>query len=110
ACSTAVPSRPRRRPTPPLFPYTTLFRSRKGRHLHQPPRPSAKTQLCADPARGGAAGQRDIHALVGSCRREKRLHDDGGDFCGVEDRKSTRLNSSHQIISYAAFCMEKTTP
>src|SRR5438552_7192009 len=27
--------------------------------------------------------------------------------CGVEDRKSTRLNSSHQIISYAVFCLKK---
>ena len=35
-------------------------------------------------ARGRAAGQRDIHAFVGSCRREKRLYDDGGDFRGVE--------------------------
>src|SRR5207244_12944692 len=32
---------------------------------------------------------------------------DAGDFLAVEDRKSTRLNSSHQIISYAVFCLKK---
>src|SRR5258708_18997634 len=31
----------------------------------------------------------------------------GGDFDVAEDRKSTRLNSSHQIISYAVFCLKK---
>src|SRR5258708_13882887 len=30
-------------------------------------------------------------------------------YCPIEDRKSTRLNSSHQIISYAVFCLKKKT-
>src|SRR5437899_5332808 len=43
------------------------------------------------------------HESLGICRREtKRLGD-----CGIQDRKSTRLNSSHLGISYAVFCLKK---
>src|SRR5438552_10256793 len=67
----------RRPPRSTLFPYTTLFRS-----------PSIETnQLsfsCPSPKRNGTSSSRT--------RR---------------DRKSTRLNSSHQIISYAVFCLKK---
>src|SRR5947208_3755681 len=53
------------------------------------------------------------------CDRGPRVHGPGGDglrshprdhlwtFCEWGDRKSTRLNSSHQIISYAVFCLKK---
>src|SRR5438552_18839522 len=75
-------------PRPPrstLFPYTTLFRS---------PRPRA-------PARVAASGTPPRRAC---CAR-------GGRGClrssSPADRKSTRLNSSHQIISYAVFCLKK---
>src|SRR5205807_5685989 len=34
----------------------------------------------------------------------------GGAFLAVLDRKSTRLNSSHLVISYAVFCSKKTSP
>src|SRR5438094_2042449 len=61
-------------PRSPLFPYTTLFRSRRGRL----------------PRRLRAHGRGPAHA------REP-----------VEDRKSTRLNSSHRTISYAVFCLKK---
>src|SRR5207244_9121031 len=67
----------RRPPRSTLFPYTTLFRSRE-RH---PPD--------ADPFRPGG---------------DRR---DGGGRDRPRDRKSTRLNSSHQIISYAVFCLKK---
>src|SRR5438552_7934716 len=76
-------------PRPPrstLFPYTTLFRS--GR----PSRPHPAQRL-----RLRAVHRRSRGALRG---REARLHRD-------RDRKSTRLNSSHQIISYAVFCLKK---
>src|SRR5947208_15458428 len=43
----------------------------------------------------------DFHALAGSRHLEPR---------SGEDRKSTRLNSSHQIISYAVFCLKKKNP
>src|SRR5947208_8235601 len=78
-----------RPPRSTLFPYTTLFRShafdrhprRRGRR-----RDGAEDLGCRRPAH--RAGQ----------QRRRQLH---------QDRKSTRLNSSHQIISYAVFCLKK---
>src|SRR5258708_39618703 len=76
----------RRPPRSTLFPYTTLFRSQApvgaGAHLHL-------VVLRDQPA------QRHAREVV-------ELRQDGG-----LDRKSTRLNSSHQIISYAVFCLKK---
>src|SRR5438552_9531285 len=69
----------RRPPRSTLFPYTTLFRS-----LH---------------AVGHAI---EIATDLRSHRRVGSLFQ-----CVYEDRKSTRLNSSHQIISYAVFCLKK---
>src|SRR6478672_5358625 len=62
----------RRPPRSPLFPYTTLFRSRAPDRVHLRP-------------------------------RRRPLGDDGRD----RDRKSTRLNSSHDQTSYAVFCLKK---
>src|SRR5436305_2696110 len=75
----------RRPPRSTLFPYTTLFRSLTT--ASPKPAPPAPTQspTGAIPLRGAAA------ALV--------KH--------MEDRKSTRLNSSHVRISYAVFCLKK---
>src|SRR2546426_9059586 len=69
----------RRPPRSTLFPYTTLFRS-SARRYHQPYIPEGRlcpTALSRDSDRTG------------------------------EDRKSTRLNSSHLVISYAVFCLKK---
>src|SRR3712207_8139621 len=83
----------RRPPRSTLFPYTTLFRSEqnevicRGRARRNPLGDEAR----AHPARGFAA------VLVG--REVRVVH--------VEDRKSTRLNSSHANISYAVFCLKK---
>src|SRR5258708_21642851 len=79
----------RRPPRSTLFPYTTLFRSRKMRS------PESKQNF----------------ALI----RERILSQEGKEYWRsveefVEDRKSTRLNSSHQIISYAVFCLKKKKP
>src|SRR5438552_14930102 len=71
----------RRPPRSTLFPYTTLFRSR---------------WRC-----GVSAGCRKI-LQRGSWRRRRTAR---WTCCG--DRKSTCLNSSHQIISYAVFCLKK---
>src|SRR5258708_25044923 len=81
----------RRPPRSTLFPYTTLFRS---------PRPRDDAQV-QDP------GVRRAHQH--RAQRDAVAHDvDGGDRdLGEPDRKSTRLNSSHQIISYAVFCLKK---
>src|SRR5258708_27047001 len=72
----------RRPPRSTLFPYTTLFRSGLGM------------------VRLAAASYRHREAESGAFRAGR---------AGVPetDRKSTRLNSSHQIISYAVFCLKK---
>src|SRR3712207_7469098 len=85
----------RRPPRSTLFPYTTLFRSGLGgfRRL--------RSRLRAGVYRGGApARERGLPiARLGRRRRERGEAD--------EDRKSTRLNSSHANISYAVFCLKK---
>src|SRR2546427_4852988 len=76
----------RRPPRSTLFPYTTLFRS------VLPPAPLARELECLDPI---------VH--LGEIRRPDRATD----LSQVQDRKSTRLNSSHSQISYAVFCLKK---
>src|SRR3712207_8163245 len=91
----------RRPPKSTLFPYTTLFRSHQRGGL-------ARGLEAADgplrPALDGVAdrGVQADHAQDG-CRLENPARGDG------EDRKSTRLNSSHANISYAVFCLKKKT-
>src|SRR2546427_3258720 len=76
----------RRPPRSTLFPYTTLFRSKRRRRLH----PRARRLTCWwreeqwSPWTQSAAWSRT-----------------------ARDRKSTRLNSSHSQISYAVFCLKK---
>src|SRR3712207_7507082 len=90
----------RRPPRSTLFPYTTLFRSYQG-PLRTALRRPARGEAMAAPGRtlGGAGPQndRDQHW-------QRRLG--GGGL--TQDRKSTRLNSSHANISYAVFCLKKT--
>src|SRR3712207_7414412 len=69
----------RRPPRSTLFPYTTLFRS---------------SGMGVRPLRAG-----DARARRGPARARGRDHE--------QDRKSTRLNSSHANISYAVFCLKK---
>src|SRR3712207_8431345 len=83
----------RRPPRSTLFPYTTLFRS-------------ARAALAAFDGIGGLerwiAGQPWEPAMGGW----DVLRDLQGCHFRVEDRKSTRLNSSHANISYAVFCLQ----
>src|SRR5256885_7415896 len=79
----------RRPPRSTLFPYTTLFRSLAEDRLVQ-------TQFAAD-AEGAQRGL-DRAGLVPKL--------DAKGLVGL-DRKSTRLNSSHLVISYAVFCLKK---
>src|SRR5438309_8714525 len=81
----------RRPPRSTLFPYTTLFRSGGGIDH----RALEAHQL--GPGERHALG---AHALAAEVARG--LHGLGG-----QDRKSTRLNSSHSSISYAVFCLKK---
>src|SRR5690349_21933837 len=93
-----------------LFPYTTLFRScvacPQDRDLA---RRRAQRDRQIDPGRGVGIGAPDD--LVGAVDREARgARDDrvpGVDQRPLQDRKSTRLNSSHVEISYAVFCLKK---
>src|SRR2546421_3384898 len=83
----------RRPPRSTLFPYTTLFRSQQvGRRL---------TGLEGQPDLDLARGE-----VVGSRRHGRREQGPGRDL-DRGDRKSTRLNSSHDQISYAVFCLKK---
>src|SRR2546422_6696104 len=89
----------RRPPRSTLFPYTTLFRSRMQRVGAG--RERIRIGVVHDPN----PGSRDTG-------RNGRLLDHVDQLLflrigGVEDRKSTRLNSSHGYISYAVFCLKK---
>src|SRR5438034_8003337 len=85
-------------PRSTLFPYTTLFRSQdsdrtvdpQGRRQGQGGR---QTGDHAAKGPGAAVSHRGAHRVETSARRA--------------DRKSTRLNSSHTVISYAVFCLKK---
>src|SRR5438552_5783562 len=83
----------RRPPRSTLFPYTTLFRSLRPR---RPPAPRAA------PRPHPLAVEAPLRAPAQRVR-----HPDRARVAGMRDRKSTRLNSSHQIISYAVFCLKK---
>src|SRR5258708_13081395 len=72
----------RRPPRSTLFPYTTLFRSLR--------RERSRIVALQEVLHGFCTGARQWHV--------------------ERDRKSTRLNSSHQIISYAVFCLKKKNP
>src|SRR5690349_22761883 len=86
----------RRPPRSTLFPYTTLFRSNR-RRSPGPARNGRKTHTRARPAAAGGAGR---VAPAGP------LPGRGYAFY-AQDRKSTRLNSSHVENSYAVFCLKK---
>src|SRR5207247_10609971 len=87
-----VPIRLRRPPTSPLFPYTTLFRSRVT--SSNEPAFVVEEPIC------GAA-------FVSATCVADALSDVFPWAEAMEDRKSTRLNSSHEWISYAVFCLKK---
>src|SRR5256885_12150130 len=100
----------RRPPRSTLFPYTTLFRSDGalvgGRAAQAPREGSGQGLLEAPrprPRRRAAAALR--RARAGPAHADQR-----GRAPRLErgrDRKSTRLNSSHLVISYAVFCLKK---
>src|SRR5258708_18254686 len=87
----------RRPPRSTLFPYTTLFRSMIDA-VGEP------QKCCA----GDQAGVAQMQAEQDK-RKSAECQSHQQDFAGADmiDRKSTRLNSSHQIISYAVFCLKK---
>src|SRR3712207_8578910 len=84
----------RRPPRSTLFPYTTLFRSQMGL-LRNP------TLEAADVF--GRANEEGLDRTV----LEEKTRQEAGQKTVGQDRKSTRLNSSHANISYAVFCLKK---
>src|SRR5260221_8082349 len=98
----------RRPPRSTLFPYTTLFRS-----SFTTPRPGRR-MFGWDTSLGGRGHARapptvgDAHACLPGARSD--MVGDGADvspFSTTSDRKSTHLNSSHTVSSYAVFCLKK---
>src|SRR2546422_7729578 len=87
----------RRPPRSTLFPYTTLFRSERNKHLGRRGEP-ARRRRRTEPADEKAQGEQ----TEARCDHLDRVRNDVG-----RDRKSTRLNSSHGYISYAVFCLKK---
>src|SRR2546430_7533088 len=91
----------RRPPRSPLFPYTTLFRSR-GLEQELAGREIERRQP------GRRAPSVDRQQEIVAAALEPVVGEDGAGGDGLdEDRKSTRLNSSHSQISYAVFCLKK---
>src|SRR5256885_3458708 len=77
----------RRPPRSTLFPYTTLFRSREAEEQRDGP---------------------DLHGADLTVPGVEPPHQGGAhEHADNTDRKSTRLNSSHLVISYAVFCLKK---
>src|SRR5256885_12070363 len=95
----------RRPPRSTLFPYTTLFRSLFGEAMRSGEAieiPAAIRDLASTP------GEADPRVVLRRVAAEfipfaERI------IAGSIDRKSTRLNSSHLVISYAVFCLKKKT-
>src|SRR2546422_5544185 len=81
----------RRPPRSTLFPYTTLFRSRDQPKPSE--RPETFDRMLPSVTPGTSVGEASGYSVV-----------------VPEDRKSTRLNSSHGYISYAVFCLKKKKP
>src|SRR5205807_10092518 len=81
-------------PTSTLFPYTTLFRSYRA------------IRICIV-FRSGTAAYREPHDLDSGVCKCKPIFLEWRSGSTKLDRKSTRLNSSHLVISYAVFCLQK---
>src|SRR5690606_40172373 len=91
-------------PRSPLFPYTTLFRSRCGHFFV-----AAAAGSCPQPrhrpgVRAAAPARQPPRLLLRPAQAAQRPALPGR---ARRDRKSTRLNSSHVKISYAVFCLKK---
>src|SRR3712207_8823556 len=86
----------RRPPRSTLFPYTTLFRSSAG-----------AVRVDALPGSRKAPGTAEEPQFEGGAVKDTRKPGVKPKPSGRQDRKSTRLNSSHANISYAVFCLKK---
>src|SRR2546429_6871947 len=93
----------RRPPRSTLFPYTTLFRSQMRLWGAIATQRSARG-VCGRVVRAPESARlAALGTILEPIDRERAADDKGGN----QDRKSTRLNSSHGYISYAVFCLQK---
>src|SRR2546421_8092960 len=97
----------RRPPRSTLFPYTTLFRSYRDAAARE--RWETAAPIVLDVIRWVIQPSRNLKAKIWGLVFSSELADaaNGNKTEGIEDRKSTRLNSSHDQISYAVFCLKK---
>src|SRR2546430_12399172 len=100
----------RRPPRSPLFPYTPLFESILAAALRGARRVEIAETDRRDSLRPRGHAQHALEGHLGLAvridgRRRRILADRLRPSVAVEDRKSTRLNSSHSQISYAVFCL-----
>src|SRR5256885_9784466 len=98
----------RRPPRSTLFPYTTLFRSDRSGPLSVARTASSRQTARLGPEGDGLA----VPRADPRCREDHPIDDEGraehrAPQAPAADRKSTRLNSSHLVISYAVFCLKK---
>src|SRR5438132_10542799 len=88
-------------PRSTLFPYTTLFRSLVGQTGGQMNRQQVNPWTWQDQAGFSQAWRVDDAQSIVFVSGQGPISSEG------QDRKSTRLNSSHTVISYAVFCLKK---
>src|SRR2546426_9108978 len=89
----------RRPPRSTLFPYTTLFRSDQHHEREQVPLVALRL-----PVEGDVTQHEEDQEPE---QEDRSNHPSGTAARAPGDRKSTRLNSSHLVISYAVFCLKK---
>src|SRR5256885_3308682 len=94
----------RRPPRSTLFPYTTLFRSEQSPEVSQIENQKPETRNSRSPR--GKIGRlpKAIRDKLNFMLRDGLQY---ANILAALDRKSTRLNSSHLVISYAVFCLKK---
>src|SRR3712207_6931190 len=98
----------RRPPRSTLFPYTTLFRSRPARLARDDEERLADVDGLLGLAHGvGVRRVEHAEAVRAEAAAEDLGREARPSHAEQQDRKSTRLNSSHANISYAVFCLKK---
>src|SRR5437764_11389336 len=94
-----------RPPRSTLFPYTTLFRSKVAVEIGYTEGSRANVDVLLE--NNYFVGGFYINRWSSATVRGNLVYDYGGPMVLTEDRKSTRLHSSHRCISYAVFCLKK---
>src|SRR5256885_9698686 len=97
----------RRPPRSTLFPYTTLFRSDRVVLTDLSGEPDARREQNGPDGEHEPAPRDQNGETAGEPARWRRQHPCVHSGHERRDRKSTRLNSSHLVISYAVFCLKK---